>query len=137
MADAVAARLRRAGLVGRTVTVKIRFADFRTITRSSTLEAATDVSTDIAREAKRLLGSVDPGQGVRLLGVGVSNLSDDGTRQLTLDEAIREDGWEEADRAVDDIRARFGRAAIGPASSLADEGLRVKRRGDQQWGPDE
>jgi DNA polymerase-4 len=136
MADAVGSRLRKAGVVGRTITVKVRFADFRTITRSTTLEAATDVSADVAREAKRLLGGVDPGQGVRLLGVTVSNLSADSTRQLTLDDAARDESWEDADRAVDDIRSRFGRAAIGPASSLAEGGLRVKRRGDQQWGPD-
>jgi DNA polymerase IV len=137
MSDAVASRLRRAGFVGRTVTLKVRFADFRTITRSSTLDGPTDVSADIAREAKRLLDTIDPSQGVRLLGVSVSNLSDDATRQLTLDEAVREDGWEEADRAIDDIRARFGRQAIGPASSLGETGLRVKQRGDQQWGPED
>jgi hypothetical protein len=45
-------------------------------------------------------------------------------------------GWEEAARAVDQVRHRFGDAAIGPAVLLGDQGLRVKRQGDTQWGPD-
>jgi hypothetical protein len=43
--------------------------------------------------------------------------------------------WADASRAVDEIRERFGAAAIGPARLAAPDGLRVKRRGDQQWGP--
>jgi DNA polymerase-4 len=132
MADAVASRVRHAGLGGRTVTVKVRFADFRTITRSVTLGAATDVTAEVVRAAKQLVAEVDPGIGVRLLGVGVSNLTDEVHRQLTLDDTL---AWEQADRAVDEIRDRFGRTSIGPASSLDDHGLRVKERGDQQWGP--
>jgi DNA polymerase-4 len=149
MADAVASRLRQGGLAGRTVTLKLRFADFRTITRSSTLREPTAGSQDIAREAKRLLASVDPSVGVRLVGVSLSNLTDDATRQLSFDQLLEgPDGgstaggsspadWDEADRAVDAIRDRFGHRAIGPASGLSPDGLRVKRRGDQQWGPGE
>jgi DNA polymerase IV len=134
MADAVAGRLRHHGLVARTVQVKVRFSDFHTITRAVTLPAPVDDGPAVARAAKDLLGAVDPTQGVRLLGVSVTGLADGGTRQLTLDDAAGA-GWDEASGAVDRIRSRFGSAAIGPAAVVGPDGLRVKRRGDQQWGP--
>ncbi len=115
MADAVAARLRDHGYSGRTVTVKVRFHDFRTITRSLTLPTAVDTGTDIARAAKELLTRVDPA----------------GAVQLTLDDVER-GPWEEATAAVDAIRDRFGDDAIHPAVFT---GRRTKQRGDQQWGP--
>jgi DNA polymerase-4 len=133
MADAVASRLRAHGLAGRTVTIKVRFHDFRTITRSSTLAVAVDSGAAIARAAKGLLAGVDPSTGVRLFGVSVTGLVADG-RQLSLDDAAGP-GWEDADLAVDAIRRRFGDAAIGPAALTGPDGLRRKRRGDQQWGP--
>jgi DNA polymerase-4 len=134
LADGVAGRLREAGASGRTVTVKVRFADFRTITRSSTLPAPVAGAVELARVAGELLDSVDPSPGVRLLGVSVSNLVDAPARQLSLDDAL--DGGtedrEEASRAVDDIRVRFGPGAIVSASTI---GRAPKRRGDTQWGP--
>jgi len=134
MADAVAQRLRNHHLTGRTVTIKVRFHDFRTITRSITLDGAVDDGPAIARAAKGLLALVDPSSGVRLLGVSVTNLVDDGARQLTLDDLTRP-GWDDASRAVDDIRRRFGDDAIVPATLSGSDGVRVKRKGDQQWGP--
>jgi len=134
MADAVAQRLRNHRLAGRTVTIKVRFHDFRTITRSVTLAATVDTGPAIARAAKELLDHIDPSTGVRLLGVSVSNLADDGARQLSLEEG-EHPGWGDASRAVDDIRHRFGDDAIVPATLRGPEGIRVKRRGDQQWGP--
>jgi DNA polymerase-4 len=134
LADSVAGRLRAQGLAGRTVTLKVRFHDFRTITRARTLPTPVDEGRAIASVARDLLDEVDPSPGVRLLGVSVSNLRAGG-RQLRLDEA--ETGWGETSRAVDDIRRRFGAAAVGPASAVDERGLRVKRRGDQQWGPGE
>ena len=88
----------------------------------------------MARAAKQLLDLVDPSTGIRLLGVSVSNLVDDAARQLSLDESLQP-GWDDASRAVDDIRGRFGDEAIVPAALRGPEGIRVKRRGDQQWGP--
>jgi DNA polymerase IV len=134
MADAVGARLRRHELAGRTVTIKVRFHDFRTITRAVTLPAAVDSGPAIARAAKDLLAQIDPSTGVRLLGVSVSNLAEDGARQLSLEDSV-EPGWDDASRAVDDIRDRFGHEAIVPAALRGPDGIRVKRRGDQQWGP--
>jgi DNA polymerase-4 len=140
MADAVASRLRGDGLAGRTITLKVKFADFRLITRSTTLAGPTDRGADVIREAKRLLAGVDPTPGIRLLGVSVSNFDGEAAQQLALalDAAAPSDTDRDgAERAVDEIRGRFGGTAIGPASSLTAGGLRVKRRGDQQWGPDD
>ena len=135
-ADAVASRLRAQGLVGRTVQLKVRFGDFTTITRSTTLAVAVDDSRALLDAGRGLLELVDPSQGVRLLGLSVSGLSSDSSRQLTFDEAIAGPGWQEADRTIDEIRARFGEEAIGPAVATSPDGLRLKRRGAQQWGPD-
>jgi DNA polymerase IV len=136
MADAVAWRLRRDGRAARTVTLKVRFADFRTITRSTTLDRPVDEGPALARAARTMLAGIDPSPGVRLLGVTGSGLVDAAARQLTLDDAVGAD-WHDASGAVDAIRARFGPSAIGPASSVDERGLRVKRRGDAQWGPDD
>jgi DNA polymerase-4 len=72
----VAERLRKNGLSGRTVTLKVRLHDFTTLSRSTTLTAPTDAGPTIARLARGLLGELDTTGGVRLLGVGVSGLAD-------------------------------------------------------------
>jgi DNA polymerase-4 len=74
MADAVATRMRRAGVSGRTVTVKIRYGDFVTRTRSHTSPAALSDGPTIAARGCGLLDGVDTDRGVRLLGLGMSNL---------------------------------------------------------------
>jgi DNA polymerase IV len=145
LADAVATRLRRAGVAGRTVTVKIRFGSFATITRSETTDEVVDTGVALLAMGRRLLAAVDPTPGVRLLGLSVSNLAVDAPRQLRLDgtgdETVgTEPEWIDATRAVDEIRDRFGDAAIGPASLVRGEPGRRRlaplRRGEQQWGPD-
>jgi DNA polymerase IV len=136
MADAVAWRLRRAERAARTVTLKVRFGDFRTITRSVTVSVPVDDGPALARAAGALLSEVDPAPGVRLLGVTASGLVPADARQLSFDDAARP-SWHEASGAVDAIRERFGGRAIGPASALGRRGLRVKQQGDAQWGPDD
>jgi DNA polymerase-4 len=133
LADAVAGRLRRAGLSGRTIVLKVRFADFRTITRSATVPQPIDGGRAIAVVARRLLDAVDVSPGVRLLGVSVSSLSEGGG-QLSLEDGGH-GSWSAATGAVDAIRSRYGDAAIVPAALTGPSGVRVKRRGDQQWGP--
>ena len=140
MADAVGHRLRKAGMEGRTVTIKVRFHDFRTITRSHTLPVPTATASLIASVAKDLLAGVDPGPGVRLFGVSLSNLVEAADEQLTLDAVLEgaaadQRGRDDASRAVDAIRERFGEAAVGPAVLADADGLRLKRQGDTQWGP--
>lgn len=137
MADAVGKRLRKAARRGRTVTIKVRFGDFQTITRNTTLPSATDSGTTIGREAKRLLEEIDPTPGVRLLGVGVTGIAK-GTEgeQLSFDDVGSvEPEWSDAEEAIDKLRDRFGEGVIGPASAIRGGELRVKRSGDQQWGP--
>jgi DNA polymerase-4 len=75
-ANDVAGRLRKHGLSGRTVTIKVRLHDFTTLSRSSTLPSPTDSPGTIARLARTLLTDLDTSGGVRLLGVGVSGLAD-------------------------------------------------------------
>jgi DNA polymerase-4 len=154
MSDAVAARLRAGGVAGRTVTLKVRYGDFRTITRSRTGAAPLDAGRDIARSAGGLLEAVDISPGVRLLGVSVSALAAAGPGpavQLALaldgpaDEPAapfgseRSDpaavGWAAAADAVDEVRRRFGAGSVGSAALLGRAGLRVKRQGETQWGP--
>ncbi|MDG1878156.1 MAG: DNA polymerase IV [Acidimicrobiales bacterium] len=136
-ADAVATRLRAAGFAGRTVTIKVRFADFATITRAQTLPEPVDGATPILRIAELLLDRVDTTSGVRLLGLSVSQLVEPVAEQLTLDDAAGP-GWNEADDVIEEIRNRFGGDAIGPAT-LAKPGGSLDRmeRGQQQWGPND
>jgi len=116
----VASRMRAAGLAGRTVTLKVRFADFTTITRSRTRPEATDVTRELYETAAGLFRGLGLQRArVRLVGVRVEGLvrRTDVYRQLTL--GGREQGWTEADQAVDRAVSRFGPAAVQPASLLA------------------
>ncbi|MGM1058063.1 DNA polymerase IV [Saccharothrix sp. Mg75] len=114
------ATLRSRGLRGRTVSIKVRFSDFTTITRSRTLRVATDVAQEVYRTASTLLDEQVPPGAVRLIGVRVEQLVEgDGGEQLMFDAPER--GWREAEQAADQARSRFGRAAVRPAS-LLDQG---------------
>ena len=140
LADAVASRLRANGLAGRTVTMKVRFGDFHTITRSVTLADHADTGPVLIAAARGVLETVDPAPGVRLLGLSVSALSAHPSRQLSLDGVAVEPGgteWDDASRTVDEIRRRFGDRSIGPAALVHDATLRTLRRGAQQWGPND
>jgi DNA polymerase-4 len=134
LSDAVAARLRRHGLAARTVTLKVRFAGFRTVTRSITLPAGVDTGPELVAATKPLLHALDLSPGVRLLGVSTSNFGD---RSEQLDLFTEQGEARRSAAAIDEIRERFGAAAIGPASSISGGGLRVVRTGAQQWGPDQ
>ncbi|MDI9833532.1 DNA polymerase IV [Streptomyces sp. KAU_LT] len=76
LADRCVGRLRKAGLSGRTIVLKVRRYDFSTLTRSETLRGPTDDPAVVREAAARLLEGVDTTGGVRLLGVGVSGLAD-------------------------------------------------------------
>ena len=118
LSDKVGARLRAAGTVGRTVSIKIRMADFRTVNRSRTTPVTTDVAREIFETSWALYSALRPAEPIRLVGVRVEGLAPAATasRQLTLGEPER--GWREAEAAADAVAARFGRAIVGPASLL-------------------
>ncbi|MBA8794324.1 DNA polymerase-4 [Friedmanniella endophytica] len=125
MAARTARRLRKAGLLGRTVTLGIRFADFRAITRSATLTTPTDVTTEIHAEAVRLYRALQvPKARIRRVGVRVENVveADRTSRQPFLTDP--EHGWREAEQAVDAAVARFGPGAVQRAA-LAGTGRRL------------
>jgi len=117
LSERVAARLRAAGHVGRTVSVKLRRSDFTTITRSRTLREPTDVGREIYATARELYAAAGLDRvRLRLVGVRVENLrpAETATHQLRLGE--RDTGWREAERAMDAAARRFGSGAVRPAS---------------------
>ena len=139
LSDGVASRLRYLGTGARTITLKVRFSNFTTVTRSVTLPTPVNTATAISAAVGPLLERLELGAGVRLVGVSGSNLGEP-TEQLTLfatDGELAEQAWSEASTALDDIRSRFGQASIGPASAIRGGTLRPVRRGEQQWGPEQ
>jgi len=131
LSDQVAARLRAAGYVSRTLSLKVRFADFSTITRSRTLSRPTDVGKDIYDTVRGLYDALGLQRvRVRLVGVRAEGLADtaDAPRQLLLGEP--EHGRREAEVAVDALRARYGSAAVRPARLVDPD----RRSGSQRSG---
>jgi DNA polymerase-4 len=119
LSSKVAVRMRSAQVVGRTVTLRVRFADFTTITRSRTRAESTDVTQEIYQTAVDLFEALGLQRArIRLVGVRVEGLAPRATayRQLML--GGRERGWSEADRAVDRALLRFGGSAVQPAALL-------------------
>jgi DNA polymerase-4 len=110
--------LRASGCVARTVTVKLRLANFKTITRSKTLPEPTDVAREIYAAACALYegSGLDARARLRLVGVRATGLRpvSGSARQLAFDE--RPSGWREAEQAVDRIARRFGADAVRPAA---------------------
>jgi DNA polymerase IV len=118
LSERVAASLRAKGVRGRTVSIKVRFADFRTITRARTLASPTDVARVIHTIAVTLFGEAAHGLEIRLLGVRVEGLaSGDEPEQLSFERD--EPRWRDAEIAADVARSKFGAAAVRPASLLS------------------
>ena len=119
LSERVAASLRGRGARGRTVSIKVRFADFRTITRARTLASATDVTRVIHATAVALLTEAVSGAEIRLLGVRVEGLAgEDEPEQLSFER--EEPRWRDAEVAADVARSKFGAAAVRPASLLPE-----------------
>ncbi|UCD76549.1 MAG: DNA polymerase IV [Phycisphaerales bacterium] len=112
--ERVAERLRHKAMRGRTVTVKIRFGSFQTITRSATLSEVTDRTDLLWMEGRRLFDTWAKREflPVRLIGFGVSHLEDERGRQIDLFPDEQDQRRRRLDRATDAIRDRFGRDAI-------------------------
>jgi DNA polymerase-4 len=123
LCESVARRLRTSAMVGRTVVLKVRFADFTTITRSRTLREPTDVARHLYATVSGLYAALGLQRArLRLVGVRVEGLmaADVAPEQLLLD--APEHGWRDAERAVDRAVARFGRDAVMPARLVRGEG---------------
>jgi len=113
MADRTAGRMRRAGLVGRTVSISIRFADFTELTRAATLPMPTDVTEEVYAAALALYERLGLGRArIRRVGVRVEHVTAaaQAYRQPQLTDPDR--GWQEADQAVDAAVRKFGPAAV-------------------------
>ena len=119
LSDQVARRLRSAELVGRTVGLKVRFADFTTITRSRTLEVPTDVGADIYATAWGLFSALKLQRArIRLVGVRMEGLSDADSTPTQMLLGAPDHGRREAEVAMDDLRRRYGPDAVRPGRSL-------------------
>jgi len=114
LTEQVARRLRRHGLKGRTVELKVRFADFQTITRSLTLPEPTNITQELLQGATQLLATKLPPQHlpVRLLGFGVTALGDSGQSQRQLFDEPDRERHRQLDRVTDQISEKFGRLAL-------------------------
>jgi DNA polymerase IV len=119
LVDRVARRMRTAGRVGRTVTLRLRFADFARATRAHTLAEATAHTPTLLGAARDLLATAMPTirhRGITLVGISVGNLADDDAVQLALPFERTTAGT--LDAALDDLRARFGTGAVTRAVHL-------------------
>ncbi len=119
LVDRVTGRMRRARRIGRTVVVRVRFADFARATRSHTFAHATAETAPILTAARTLLGALGPEiarRGLTLVGVAVANLENDTALQLRLPLEPADGGA--LDTAVDEIRGRYGPGAIRRAVLL-------------------
>jgi len=135
LADRISARLRAKSLSGRTVTVRVRFADLRTVTRSVTFERPVPTSAALAEIAEGLVRAVlvqyRHKPKISLLGIRVSHLTRESVLQLALPLESDQQGSDRgemrraADRAVDTIRERFGWSAIGYGSVVLGSGHTV------------
>jgi DNA polymerase-4 len=123
LAEQVARRLRRREIHGRTVELKVRFADFKTITRSVTLPQPTNVTQELLAAGTQLLTTRLPKDhlSVRLLGFGVSGLERPHLLQQPLFSDPLHERRQQLDRVTDQIAEKFGRKAIRRSTGLEKE----------------
>jgi DNA polymerase-4 len=140
MSDLVARRCRDEELAPRTCTVKIKYSDFVSITRSNTSPTPITSAQAIMQMLDGLLIDIEVARGVRLVGISTRNfaiseaqlsLFDEGTHSQ--DATSLDEVWAPATAAIDDIRERFGDDSIGLASTLHSK----RRPGSSKWGPEE
>ncbi|MFM2352059.1 MAG: hypothetical protein RL096_540, partial [Actinomycetota bacterium] len=120
MTEKATARLRERSLFAKTISIKIKFADFSSLTRSKTVPIAIDNTHDTYEVVKALyLALRNEGARIRLVGVSLSHLQEGAPVQLEL--GARERGWREADSAIDRAQARFGRGSVRPGRLISPE----------------
>jgi DNA polymerase-4 len=114
-----AERLRSTGMVARTISLKLRYTDFSTITRSRTVHAPVDSAQLIYAVAVQLLESLGPrAMPVRLVGVRAEQLDDAAQTSLQLSFDRRDDNWRAAEQALDRVAEKFGSKSVLPARLL-------------------
>ncbi len=119
MCERASSRMRQRSLFAKTITLKIRFADFTTINRSKTLPLPIDTTHEIYEIAKGLYEALAIGRArIRLVGVSLDNLHTDSHEQLVL--GARESSWRELQGGIDAAKARFGSDSVRPGR-LIDE----------------
>lgn len=119
MCERASSRMRERSLFAKTITLKIRFADFTTINRSKTLPLPIDTTHEIYEIAKGLYEALSIGRArIRLVGVSLENLHTDSHEQLIL--GARESSWRELQGGIDAAKARFGSDSVRPGR-LIDE----------------
>ena len=138
LSEAVARRVRRAGVAAGTVLLKVKFSDFQTITRSVTPRSPITTGPAFVAALLPLLATIDTTQGVRLLGVHAQKLGEPASPARLFnddDDSVEEveQQWSATNEAIDEIVSRYGREAIRPASALSDR----TAPGDSPYGPDE
>ena len=120
MTEKATARLRERSLFAKTISIKIKFADFSSLTRAKTVPIAIDNTHDTYEVVKALyLALRNDGARIRLVGVSLSQLQEGAPVQLEL--GARERGWREADTAIDRAQARFGRGSVRPGRLIRPE----------------
>jgi DNA polymerase-4 len=125
MSDQVAVRLRRAQVEGRTVVLKLRFGDFTTITRSRTLSEHTDLATRIYDEVVDVYNQLGKQHArIRLVGVRMEQLAPAGGSSLALWDT--NEGWREAEQAMDAVTARFGRGLVKRAALVTKQDVSAR-----------
>ncbi len=129
LSERTAARMRAAGMTGRTVTLRVRFSDFTTITRSRTLREPTDSGRAIHEAAVGLFDALGLQRArIRLVGVRLEKLVEAAQAPIQGVIGEREHGWRDADRAVDRARSRFGSGSVRPASLIEGDTSASARR---------
>ena len=135
LAADVGRRLRHGEWRGRTITLKLRYSDFTTLSRQVSLPTPTDADLLIATTGMQLLDACWTGDPVRLLGVGVSSLED--ASQLDLFEAPAAQRDERLDRVLDQLRSRFGDAAVRRGDAAVRRGATAPALRDSDWRGDD
>jgi DNA polymerase-4 len=128
LSERVAMRLRRHGVMGTTLTLKVKYADFTTVTRSRTVPDGIAQANDMFGLAKDLLKKTEAGRKpVRLLGISLSNLISAGSGQGMLFGGERQQRLKDLDQAMDLLRERYGQKGISRATLV---GRRQRESGD-------
>lgn len=125
LTEKAATRLRENGYYAKTISIKVRFADFSTVSRSKTLPLPIDSTHEIYEIAKSLYLALNLDRArLRLVGISLDNLSEAAPEQLLL--GAREKGWREADTAIDQAKLRFGGGSVRPGRLIRKSSADLK-----------